>query len=140
MSITTLPSLFGVLAVSTLTATVCSDVVQSQPPVDPDLYSIVPEKNFLEHEYQPHSLMMRFRESASPEARAELLASVGGTIVTSYHLVPDLVDCGVGCGPNCNKVISYQLSRYSLLLTITKLSYKQLTQAGGFTTYKYLYI
>ncbi|MCH2132484.1 MAG: S8 family serine peptidase [Phycisphaerales bacterium] len=95
MSITTLPSLFGVLAVSTLTATVCSDVVQSQPPVDPDLYSIVPEKNFLEHEYQPHSLMMRFRESASPEARAELLASVGGTIVTSYHLVPDLVEVDI---------------------------------------------
>jgi hypothetical protein len=57
----------------------------------PNAYSVVPDATALEHEYKPRTLMLRFKESASLEARAALLAEIGATVTTAYQLVPNLV-------------------------------------------------
>ena len=67
------------------------------PEVGPDLdqsskvYSAVPDATALEHEYQPRSLMIRFKESASEADRVAILNEIRGTVTTHYQLVPDLV-------------------------------------------------
>ena len=58
------------------------------PSIDPVVESIIPDKNPMDHEHKPRSLMMRFKESATPADRAALLAELGGTVRTSYTLVP----------------------------------------------------
>ncbi|MCH2151766.1 MAG: S8 family serine peptidase [Phycisphaerales bacterium] len=57
----------------------------------PNVYSAVPDATALDHEYKPRSLMIRFKTSASAEARQALLDQVGAKVTTRYNLVPDLV-------------------------------------------------
>ncbi|MBG83496.1 MAG: hypothetical protein CMJ40_02995 [Phycisphaerae bacterium] len=62
------------------------------PSIDPEVESIIPEANPMDHEHKPRSLMMRFKESASASERAAFLAELGGTVRTSFTLVPNLVE------------------------------------------------
>ncbi|MCH2132541.1 MAG: S8 family serine peptidase [Phycisphaerales bacterium] len=54
-------------------------------------WSLVSDDTPLAHEYAPNRLVMRFRDTASADARAKILAEIGGTIDDSWWLVPGLV-------------------------------------------------
>ena len=62
------------------------------PSIDPVVESIIPDKNPMDHEHKPRSLMLRFKESATSADRTAFLAELGGTVRTSYVLVPNLVE------------------------------------------------
>lgn len=62
------------------------------PSTDPVVESIIPDSNALSHEHKARSLMLRFKESATPDQRAAFLAELGGTVQQSYTLVPNLVE------------------------------------------------
>ena len=95
MSTVKLPSTIGLMSVALAVPAIALAAKQEGPTLTSTTESlewIVPEKNPLDHEHKPHSLMMRFKESATPEDRLDLLAEIGGTVKQSYHLVPNLVE------------------------------------------------
>ncbi|MEE2907733.1 MAG: S8 family peptidase [Planctomycetota bacterium] len=97
MSTVKTPSVLGLLSVALAVPAIALGAKQDVPVSSSGeaLEWVVPEKNPLAHEYKPHSIMLRFRESASVQDRADLLAEVGGTVKQSYQLVPDLKEVDI---------------------------------------------
>ncbi|MDG2291116.1 MAG: S8 family serine peptidase [Phycisphaerales bacterium] len=82
MSITSKLSMLGIAGATVLTASLAA----AQPTPD----SIIPDKDALTFEHVPNRVFVRFIDPDATNARAAVLAGVGGQIASSSKIVPGL--------------------------------------------------
>jgi hypothetical protein len=76
--------------IALLTLTGISLCAGSQATANPSTDSIIPDKNALTHEHVPNRVFVRFNDPDAINARAAILADVGGQITSSSKIVPGL--------------------------------------------------